>query len=214
MANGIPFAQPTGKPGELFFPALGKTIKLVEWREGDFYDSVTQASGAISAGTSIELFRDLANKNIQHANLRTARRIPANSEFIMNRIGLVIAQAFSDTVPVYSDIAKAAYAGSLTFKINDRLVSEGPLVVYQSGYGLSGNTTANNTSIVTTGVPSAAAAPQLLVAQNVSEDDDLQGTVDFKNDIWITASSVMPTLAGRLVFTCFLHGFIKKAQGS
>lgn len=207
-----PSAVPTGKPGELML-AGGQTIKLVEWREGDFYDTVTQASGNVSAGTSLELFRDLANKNTPHANLRTPRRIPAGSEFIMNRIGIVLMQAFSATLVAVGDILQSAYAGSLTFKINDRLVLEGPLYFMQSGFGISGQTTANNTSLATTGVPSAAAAPQLLVAQNLGDADDLQGTIDFKNDSWITGSTVMPTLAGRICVTIDLHGFIKKPQG-
>mgnify|MGYP001611208576 CR=1 FL=1 len=215
MANGaMPIAQPTGRAGELYIPSLGRTIKLIEWRDGDFDDSVPPASGAVSAGTSLELFRDLANKNLQHSNLRTARHIPANSELIMNRVGVVIAQAFSNTITDGGDILKVAYAATLTFKINDRLVSEGPLFMYQSGYGMAGSTTRNNEAVYTTGVPSAAAAPQLLVAQSVIEPDDLQGTVDFKNDIWITTSSVMPTLTGRVVVTNSLHGFIKKASGS
>lgn len=209
----IPSVRPTGNAGELQLPD-GRVIKLVEWREGDFYDSVQQASGAISAGTSLELFRDVANKNIQHLNLRTARNIPAQSEFVMNRIGVVIAQAFSNTVPVLADILKVAYAGSLTFKINDRLITEGPLFMFQSGYGMTGGTTENAISAVTTGVPSAAAAPQLLVAQSIGDKDDLLATIDFKNDIWITGSSVMPTTAGRTVYTNMLHGFIKKPQGA
>jgi len=209
-----PFVKPTGNPGELSFPALGKTIKLVEWREGDFYDSVTRTSGAITAGTSLELFRDLSNKNLAHANLKTPRRIPSNSEFIMNRVGVLICQAFSNTIATGSDVMKAAYGGHLTFNINDRLVSQGPLVTYQTGYGITGFTTANNTQALTTGVASAAAAPQLLVAQNVTPNDDLGATIEFRDDAWITGSSVMPTLTDRLVFTLYLHGFIKKAQGS
>lgn len=211
---GIPSGiRPTGNPGELALPD-GRVIKLVEWREGDFWDSVTQGSGAVTAGTSLELFRDLTNKNLQATNLRVPRNIPAQSEFIMNRIGVVIAQAFSNTLVVVSDILKCAYDGSLTFKINDRLIEEGPLFKFQTGYGVTGGTTENNVSLATTGVASAAAAPQLLVAQNVNDKDDLQGTIDFKNDIWITGSSVMPTLTGRVVFTCMLHGFIKKPQGA
>lgn len=210
----VPFAQSTGNPGELHFPALGKTIRLVEWREGDFYDSVTRASGAVTAGTSLELFRDLSNKNLQHANLKTPRRIPSNSEFIMNRVGVVIAQAFSNTVTDGDDIMKVAYAGSLTFQINDRLISQGPLIAYQTGYGMSGATTRNNATVLTTGIASAAAAPQLLVAQSVGDKDDLGATIDFKDDIWITASSVMFVLTGRIVAILFCHGFIKKPQGS
>lgn len=208
-----PQVRPTQEAGELFIPALGTTIKLVEWREDDFYDSVTQASGAVTAGTTLDLFRDLANKNLQHSNLKTPRRIPAGSELIMNRIGVLIAQAFSNTVVVINDVLKCAYDASFTFKLNDRLVTEGPLVKYSTGMGVAGGTTENNVSTATTGVPSQAAAPQLLVSQPIKDDDDLQGEITFKNDIWVTGTSVMPTLTGRVVFTVPLHGFVKKPQG-
>ena len=212
MANEI--AVPTGKPGELFIPALGRTIQQIEWREDDVYDSVTQASGAITAGTELVLFRDLTNKNLPHTNLTQARKIKANSEFIISRVGVVIAQAFSNTLVALPDILKVAYAGTLTFQIGDRLVTEGPLWKYQTGYGITGGSTETNVSTATTGVPSAAAAPQMLVAQSVSDKDDLVGTINFKGDTWVTGTSAMPTTAGRTVFTVVAHGLIKKPQGA
>lgn len=206
--------QPTKNAGEFFIPALGRTVQLIEWREDDYYDTVSQAAGAISAGTSLELFRDLTSKNLQHCNLKTARRIPAGSEFVMSRIGVLILQAYSNSVQSLANILKVAYAGTLTFKVNDRLVLEGPLYKLATGYGMAGSTTETGASLVTTGVPSAAAAPQLLVAQPVKDDDDLNGTIDFKSDSWITGSAVMPTTATyATLFTCLLHGLIKKPQG-
>lgn len=206
--------QPTKTAGEYFIPALNKTIQLVEWREDDFYDTVTRTAGAVTAGTSLVLFRDLASKNIQHCNLRTQRRIPSGSEFIINRIGVVIQQCFSNTLVALGDILKCAYDASLTFKINDRLVTEGPLFKFSTGYGVVGSSTENNVTIATTGVASAAAAPQLLVAQPVNDKDDLNGTIDFLDDTWITNAAVMPTLAGRVTLQCMLHGLVKKASGS
>jgi hypothetical protein len=194
----------------------GKVIKLVEWREDDFYDTVctadpSAAAALVAAGTSFEFFRDLSNKNLQHTNLRTARRIPAGSEFIMTRVGVVPNQSFGNVVAVPAEIVKLAYAATLTFKINDRLISEGPLYKYQSGYGVAGSTTENATGYVTIGVPSAAAAPSLLVAQPVQDDDDLVATVDFKSNGW-QAGAVMPTIKG-MGISLVLHGFIKKPQG-
>jgi hypothetical protein len=210
-------AQAGKEAGTLFIPALNRTIKLVEWREDDFYDTITTATdttavaAAVSAGASFEFFRDLANKNLQHTNLRTARRIPAGSEFIMSRIGVVLNQAFGNVLALASDILKVAYAATLSFKINDRLVSEGPLFKFQSGYGVSGTSTETAISALTLGVASAAAAPTLMVAQPVQDDDDLQGTVDFKSISWST-NAAMPTVKG-LGVTLMLHGYIKKPQG-
>lgn len=205
--------QPTKTAGEFYIPALGKTVQLIEWREDDYQDSVTQALGAVTAGTSLELFRDLSSKNVQHCNLKTPRRIPSGSEFVMNRVGVLIHQAFSNTLVVAADILKVAYNASLTFKVNDRLIVEGALYKFATGYGMAGATTENNTSLISTGVASAAAAPNLLVAQPVKDDDDLNGTIDFKSDSWITGAAVMPTLAGRSVMSIILHGLIKKPQG-
>lgn len=218
-------AQAGREAGSLFIPALGKAIKLVEWREDDFYDTVvtgdvSAAAALLTAGTSLEFFRDLASKNLQHTNLRTARRIPAGSEFIMSRIGVLPNQAFGAVSALASDVVKHCYAATLTFKINDRLVSEGPLYKYQSGYGITGSvgpTTAglavggDFAGLATIGVPSAAAAPNLMVAQPIMDDDDLVATIDYRGSSWATGS-VMPTVKA-LGLTLTLHGFIKKPQG-
>lgn len=209
-------AQAGREAGSLFIPALGKAIKLVEWREDDFYDTVvtgdvSAAAATVTAGTSLEFFRDLASKNLQHTNLRTSRRIPAGSEFIMSRIGVVPNQAFGNVMASPTDLVKHCYAATLTFKINDRLVSEGPLYKYQSGFGITGSTTQNDTGLATIGVPSAAAAPNLMVAQPVQDDDDLVATIDYKSNSWAT-NAVMPSVKA-IGITLSLHGFIKKPQG-
>lgn len=213
-------AQAGKEAGTLFIPALNRTIKLVEWREDDFYDTVvvgttgdvTAAAALLTAGASFEFFRDLANKNLPHTNLKTARRIPAGSEFIMSRIGVVPNQAYGNNLVTDDAIIKLAFACTLTFKINDRLVSEGPLYKYQSGYGVTGSTTRNATGVVTIGVPSAAAAPTLMVAQPVQDDDDLMGTIDVKSNTWTSANAVLPTVVATGI-TLMLHGYIKKPQG-
>lgn len=209
-------AQAGKEAGSLFIPALGKAIKLVEWREDDFYDTVvtgdvSTAAATVTAGTSLEFFRDLASKNLQHTNLRTSRRIPAGSEFIMSRIGVIPNQSFGNVMASPTDLVKHCYAATLSFKINDRLVSEGPLYKYQSGFGITGSTTQNDTGLATIGVPSAAAAPNLMVAQPVQDDDDLVATIDYKSNSWAT-NAVMPSVKA-IGLTLSLHGFIKKPQG-
>lgn len=221
MAN--PSVIPGKQAGELYIPAVGKTIKLVEWREDDFYDSVDLVLGAVTAGLSLEFFRDLSSKNTAHNNFKTQRRIPAGSEFIMSRVGILPAQAVGDQIVSYEDTVKLAYAASLTFKINDRLITEGPLVKYQSGLGVTGSVSgvvgavptagaalSAKLGIATIGVPSAAAAPNLLVSQPIADDDDLQATLDFKNNAWLQGGASMPTFVGKQVVTLLAHGFVKK----
>lgn len=207
MAN--PVVQAGANPGELFIPSLNQTITLVEWREDDFYDTV-EVPTTPTVGKKFEFFRDIQNKNLQHTNLKTQRNIPSGSQFILTRIGVLLHQANGDTVVKDTDIIKLAYAASLSFKINDRLISEGPVVKYQSGLGVSGSTTQTATGVVTVGVPSAAAAPSLLVAQTISSDDDLQGTLSFEDNAWRAAGSGMPTLSAATLASLYLHGLIKK----
>lgn len=205
---------PTGAAGEFEIPSLGKKIKLVEWREDSFFDTVQLDGVTPTAGSSLEFFRDLSNKNLQHTNLKTVRRIPSNTEFILTRIGVVPNQALGATLCTDDDIIKLAYAASLSFKLNDRLIVEGPLYKFQSGLGVSGSTTRSSTGIATIGVASAGAAPNLLVAQSVKDTDDLVATLDHKNNSWINGGQSMPTYTTRMGVTLNLHGLIKKPQGA
>lgn len=211
-----PLVVPGRSAGELMIPSLGRTLRLVEWREDDFYDTVQLAGVTPAAGSAMEFFRDLSSKNIQHTNLKTPRRIPSGSEFILTRIGVLVHQGYANTLIDEQDMVKLAYNANLTFKLNDRLISEGLLVKYQSGFGVTGAvaTTATTTtrSLATIGVPSAAAAPNLLVAQSVKDDDDLQAALEFRDNTWLNGTA-MPTFTARPVVTLMLHGLIKKPQG-
>jgi hypothetical protein len=203
---------PGQRAGELFIPSLNQTIQLVEWREGDFYDTI-QTSASPTAGVQYEFFRDLSNKNLQHTNFKKQRNIPSGTTLIMTRIGVMVNQALGANLALDVEMLKILHAATLSFKINDRLITEGPLVVYPSGYGVTGSTTRTNTGVVTNGVPSVAAAPNLLVAQNVKESDDLTATVTFFDNSWITGGSSIPTFTNGPGITLFCHGLIKKPQG-
>jgi hypothetical protein len=209
-----PLIQATAKAGEYLIAALGRTVKLVEWREDDFYDTVVQVAGAITAGTQLVLFRDVQTKSRQHCNLVNPSRIPSGAEMVMNRVGVLINQAFGNVVAAGGDIMKIAYGGSFTFNLNQtRLIAQGPLVKFQTGYGITGATTDTTANSFTTGVPSASAAPQLLVAQPITSTDDLGGEVRFESAAW-AAGFAMPTTTVLIGITAFLHGLIKRPIGS
>lgn len=199
-------------PGSFIVPALGKRAEISQLREGDTYDSVQQASGAISADTELEFFQVVTDKKLQHKNFFYPGRLPAGAEVAVNRVGLCVAQAQGNTVTTDDDVIKAAYAGALIVTINDRTIAEGPAFTFQSGYGVAGSTTRTDTGVVTIGLPSFAAAPQLLVVQPIRDDDDIKPKLRFPNNAWIT-SGAMPTLDGRNVFTLLLHGVIKSPLG-
>lgn len=197
------------RPGEFFIPELGKSIKITDVRQDAFFDTEEQASGAISAGTKLDIFKDLTNKNKHHTNLTNERRIPGRNKFNLLRVGAHVRQAWGNTVPSGADTLKVYEAGALKFSINTRLVTEGPLLRYQSGYGVQGSTTATDTSVLTLGTPSQAAAPKFLAAQPISDSDDLDCEIRFDHNNWLTTTT-MPTLAAASLVSIFLDGIVEK----
>lgn len=219
--------RPTGNPGEYDIGGVQK-VKLVQWREGDIYDTVLMtgagggagAGGAVPAGTELILFRDVQNKDLQHTNLKTPRRLPSDSELIISRIGAYIMQSIGTFVCTDADIIQIAHSCYFYFKVGERMVSEGPVLAYQSGYGVTGSTTRNATGVVTVGVASAAAAPQLLVAQPIDSTKDLDAKFRFPPADWLNQAAPMNLGANRfpapsmsMGMQCYLHGFIKRPHG-
>ena len=203
----------TDETGVYEIEGLGTRIRLLEWRAGAFYDTVSFAAGAQSPGAQQFLFQNLQNKNRQFTNLdNNAGRLPALNELITNRVGAHVLQAFGNTVSTDADIIKMAHAAYMRVSVNQtRIIYDEPLYCAQSGFGITGSTTRNNTGVVTIGVPSAAAAPQLLVAQPIGPNDSI-GTDSYivlYQNAWASASN-MPTFDNLVAVTVFLDGLIKK----
>lgn len=196
-------------PGNFFIPELGKTIKITDVRQDAFFDTEEQVSGAITSGSKLDIFKDLSNKNKHHTNLTNERRIPGRNKFNLLRVGVHVRQAWGNTIPSGSDTLKVYEAGALSFSINTRLVTEGPLLRYQSGYGVTGATTATDTSILTLGTPSQVAAPKFIAAHPVDDTDDLACDIRFDHNTWMTTTT-MPTLAAASLISVFLDGIVEK----
>lgn len=207
--------RPTSETGVYEVEGLGTRIRLIEWRAGSYYDSVAFAAGAITPGTNQLLFQNLQQKNRQHTNLdNNAGRLPSLTELICNRISAHITQAVGSVVTVDSDILQLSHAAYMQVFVNqDRRVFDQPLFTAQSGYGVTGSTTRNATGVVTIGVASAAAAPQLLVAQPIGPNDAITGQIVVQDAQWISGYTG-PSLLNTNVVTVFLDGLIKKPQGA
>lgn len=211
-------AVPTGNPGELFIPALGKKFQQVELREDDVYDTVQVQTGAITAGTELEFFRDIQNKNEQHTNLPQSRRIQAGDEVAVFRIGLYPRNKVGATHSSTSDIAQIVDNGHFVLKFNRRVISDGPALKFPSGYGLSGASDLGAVSagnqFVSLGVPSVAAAPTLFVPQQLKDNDDIICKLRFPAASWVTGYND-PTLASAdgVLMSAFLRGVIKSPLG-
>ena len=209
-ANNI--AVPGKNPGEVYIPALGKSFQQVELREDDIYDTIETDTGSISTGTQYKFFLNLTNKNEQHTNLPTPRRINSGDEAAIFRIGLHPREANGNTLPVFNDYRRLIGNGYVEVKFNRRLITSGPAIKYPSGYGVGGFSDSTDATAVSIGVPSAAASPTLFVPQQLKDDDDLNARLVFLDAAWLT-SYVAPVQAGRSCWTLFLHGVLKAPLG-
>lgn len=199
------------KPGVIFVPELGEEFLLSKEREGIFYDTAELASGAQTKGNQLVFFQNFSNKNAQHFNIGKNGKLPSGNALAMVRTGFQILQCQGNTVAVDTDIMKVAYAGSAAFSINERIILKGePLFTLPTGYGMAGMTTQNATGVITTGIPSAAAAPLLRNAQPVLDRDDLNSTVTLFDNSWVAAGSSLPTLASAVSVMHILAGVIKQ----
>lgn len=205
-----------GEPGVFRIPQLGKTIKLIEWREDYKYDTVQVLAGTIAAGTTYNLFRDLQNKDKIDTNFTTARRIARGEEMIINRVGVSVLLNACNGQNHVSDVDSKWAIERLYFnlKINRNDVAEGPVSCFPPGIGVTGMTNRSDTAIVTNGVISTAAVPRLLVPQEINADHDLEGIITHFGGGWVTGGYASPTIAtGGMFLRCFLNGYVKAALG-
>ena len=198
------------EPGRYFDDSTGKFVDIVDYRDGDKYDTVARASGAITAGAEDELFRDISSKDKIDTNLDTSRRISQGEQMLVRRIGVDVLPCFGDIRPTVADIKRVAYGGYLNLQLNHRDVASGPLYTFPSGYGLAGSTVENNTNVVSIGVPSTAAQRQLEKSHWLTSDQDISCTIKYYDHTFDTAN--MPTLATRAHVRVFLGGLVRQKR--
>lgn len=195
-------------PGQFYDSSTGQKIDIVDYRDGDRYDTVVINSGAISAGTEFVFFRDIGSKNSIDFNLGAARRLASGEEMLVQRIGVDVPMCFGNTIVAPSDIKRVAYGGYLLLKLNQKEVASGPCYTFPSGYGLAGQTTENNTGVVTVGVPSTAAKKGLVKEYWLTSDQDIAASIFYYDRLWDTTTN-MATLGSRVHVRVFLGGLIR-----
>lgn len=202
--------QRTKEPGVFFDDVLNKTIKIVEWRVDDRYDTIVTASGAVTAGTQKKFFNDLTNKDKIDANFPTTLRVcGAGEEMIIERIGIYVPQALGNTLIPPQDIKKATDNLHVLLKINRDDVAEGPALRFPSGYGLIGSTTENNSGVVTNGVASPSAVGRLARPHEVGMHTEVAGLATWFDHVWDATN--LPTFVGKVYHRLHLSGLLKVA---
>lgn len=209
------------RPGQFIDRDTKSVLVLTQKREDDLFDTVDFAAGAIAAGTTREVFATQAGtggnlKGRQHTNLDTPRKIPGRNKMVLNRVAAHVRQTTGNTLSQIPDALKLSDCASFTFRINDKLVRQGALIQYPSGWGVTGNGASATAEwhALTIGVASAPAAPKLRTPQPLNDEDTLNGQMVFDNTAWLAGGATMPTLAAIATVSFYLHGDIEKPAGT
>lgn len=211
-----------GQPGLFRDSDTGQIVNIRDFREGDKYDSIAIPNNeTIVAGTTCTFFSDIQGKKLVDTNFATQRKLSAGESMVLDRIGLYFRTATGDSITSGRDIMKVVENSYYNLTINNILQDEGPAIKFPSGYGLYGNTTENNTSIMALGVPATASAARLIKKQMLNQNHELNGTLLFSARTWTTAPNpagftntvviVQPKLDTPLIVTNYLHGLIRAA---
>jgi len=200
-----------GKPGKFFDRSTGKVVTLTEARETDRYDTVQRASGSMTAGTALNFFRTIENKNELDSNIPEAGKLVTGSErMIVERVGFGIMPAVSTLVTTSADYKRIMTATYLSMSLNKFVFVDGPAEMFPSGYGLTGQTTDNAASVMNLGVPSTAAQSKFVEQQVVTDAHTIKATATFQARTWLTTST-QPTLDNQNALRLYIHGILESA---
>jgi hypothetical protein len=211
-----------GQPGLFRDTDTNQVVNIRDFREGDKYDScVIPANEVITTGTALNFFQDTQGKKETDSNIKTPRKLSAGESMVLDRIGIYFRLATGNSITSGRDIMKVVENCFYKLTINEILQDEGPAIKFPSGYGLYGNTTENNTSIMALGVPATASAARLIKKQLLNQNHELQGIMRFDPRTWTAQPNpagftnvvnvVQPTLDTPLIITNYLHGLIRAA---
>lgn len=211
-----------GQPGLFRDSDSGQVVNIRDFRESDKYDSVVMpAQETINVGVQFEFFANLQGKQNTDTNFKTQRKLSAGESMVLDRIGLYFRLAIGNQLTTGRDILKVVENCYYSLRINEILQDEGPAIKFPSGYGMYGNTTENNMSVLSLGVPATASAARLIKKQMLNQNHELSGILRFDSRSWMTAPNpsgmqntvtvVQPLLDTALEVTNYLHGLVRAA---
>jgi hypothetical protein len=199
-----------GQPGR-FIDKDGEEFQITGAMETDRYDSAQIASGLIAVSHVLNFFQDKTNKNALDTNMPEASKLVTGAEQLyLERIGVSIEASNSTLIATSADYKRLMCGGFLEIRLNRDLLTEGPLAVYPSGYGLAGSTTDNAASVMNIGVPSATAVRPLLEQQIITSKHTVKASITFPARTWLSTST-MPTLDNQNVLRLYCHGILEFA---
>lgn len=214
----IPLKSILGNPGKFFDPRTKRVYDISQAYEGEKYDTIVlPAAVALNTLAQVVWFQNIGTKTRVDTNFRTQNRLDPNERMVLERIGLYLHTCYGNVANILLDIRKALENGFVRLTINDDILWEGCATWLPSGLGLYGQTTENNGTFASVGVPGTAAAARLRRKQMLTEKHSLGGYIEWQaRAAWIAATAgpptayVQPTLAGDLLLKLIFHGPISR----
>jgi len=217
-----------GQPGLFRDTDTGNVVNIRDFRESDKWDSIALPANAppvnpgVSFGTELVFFQNIQNKRDLDTNIKTPRKLSAGESMVLDRIGLYARSAVGNVTTLPRDVKKVFEDAYYRLSVNDILQDEGPAIKFPSGYGLYGQTTENDTGIISIGVPATASASRLAKKQLLNQNHELSGFLRFDQRSWLVGDNdglgpmsgdtiVPPVLENGLIVVNFLHGLIRSA---
>lgn len=208
-----------GKPGKVFVPSTGTVAEQTSQYEGAYYDTVE--FNAFTVGTKKQPFRSPNDKNLQHTNLSRERRLPQDARLKLTRVGVDVRRLAGTSRPDVEDVNALYEIASYVFKLGKTFtVCEGPANHFPSGRGLSGLSTEPGFAAISNGVPALTGAPILREQPDITDDMDLNATIELPDQTWLSVDDGQPTIVGNkggsaiILVTNELFGIITTPLGS
>lgn len=163
----------------------GQVIRAERLSYGGYYDR-DQLASSVTAGFQTQYFlRANAVTSRLETNVTTAGRI-GTGYFEVQSLGVHVYEPGSTPVTA-SDLGMIINGSLVRFLKDGQELFELPCFMFQAGVGISGQTTATGTSLVTNGVPSKGLVPSLPFSI------DLFDTSTFEVDITYPAALTLST---------------------
>jgi len=170
------------------------------------YDTFPVVSASTTAFDLFQIPQGQSSKTAMETSQRQAGQLPSPEKFTVKRIGLFIMTA------VLADFYKLVNQTLFTFSVNSKNYTQGPSFYYPTGFGPFGQTTANDTSIVTNGFPGDLGVRSLIYDIPLNPQDPFIGHVDIYGTGTVGARSVGTiTLTATTGFMVFMQGPYERA---
>lgn len=170
------------------------------------YDTALITSASTTSADFFQTPQGQSSKTAMETSMRQAGQLPVPEKFTIKRIGLFF------MTNVLADFMKLSNQLLWTFSVNSKIYTQGPSFYYPTGFGPFGQTTANDTSIVTNGFPGDLGVRSLVYDIPLNPQDPFIGNITVYGTGNAGSRSIGSlTLTGNTGLMAFMQGPYERA---